>query len=97
MSSFLVQQLQTIYGAHPHSYSVGIGDFSPGAKRPACDADHTRPSGSEVYANGQHLAMRRVLDENVGEQRVVVGREVWSEIISAGRPICLIVKQGEAN
>jgi hypothetical protein len=81
MSSFLVQQVQAISEAHPPTYSMGIGDFSPGAKRPGCDAVHTRPLGSEVewvevYAQGQHLAMRWVLDENVGEQTVVVGIEV---------------------
>jgi hypothetical protein len=53
--------------------------------------------GSEVYAQGQHLAMRWAFNENVGKQRVVVGQEVWSEIISAGRPVCLEVKQGKAN
>jgi len=76
---------------------MGIGDFSPGAKRPECDAEHTCPPGSEVYAQGQYLAIRWVLDENVGEQRVVLGLEVWSEIIWAGRPICLELKQGKAN
>jgi len=93
MSSFLVQKVQSISGVHPPSYSMGIGDFSPGAKWPDCDAGHTCPPGSEVYAQGQHLARRWVLFENVGEQRVVVGLEVWSEIFSAGRPICLEVKQ----
>ena len=39
--------VQTGPGAHPVSYTVGIGSF-PGVKRPARDVDHPPPSSAEV-------------------------------------------------
>ena len=34
-------------GAHPASYTMGIGSF-PGLKRPGCGVDHPPPSSAEV-------------------------------------------------
>jgi len=38
---------QNCPGAHPASYTMGIGSFS-GVKRPGRDVDHPPPSGAEV-------------------------------------------------
>jgi hypothetical protein len=35
-------------GAHPASYPMGTGAFSPGVKRPGREADHSPPSSAEV-------------------------------------------------
>jgi hypothetical protein len=41
--------VQTGSGAHPTSYTMGIGGPFPGAKaRPGRDADHSPPSSAEV-------------------------------------------------
>ena len=39
--------VQTAPGAHPASYTMGIGSF-PGAKRPGCGVDHSPLSRAEV-------------------------------------------------
>jgi hypothetical protein len=40
--------LATGSGAHPASYEVGTGDFSPGVKRMGHEADHSFPSSAQV-------------------------------------------------
>ena len=39
--------VQTGPGAHPTSYTIGIGSF-PGVKRTGCDVDHKPPSTAEA-------------------------------------------------
>ena len=39
---------QTASGAHPTSYSVGIGDSDHGIKQPRCEADYAPPCSAEV-------------------------------------------------
>jgi hypothetical protein len=40
------QRFNTGYGNHPASYSMGIGAFSSGVKRPARKASHSPPSST---------------------------------------------------
>jgi hypothetical protein len=44
----LLHVVQTGSGAHPASYPVGDGGFSPGVKRPEHEADHLPPASVEV-------------------------------------------------
>jgi hypothetical protein len=39
---------QTGCGAHPVSYSMGIGGSFPGVKRQGLEADHSPPTSAEV-------------------------------------------------
>jgi len=39
--------VQTGPGAHPASYTIGIGSF-PGVKQPECGVDHPSPSSAEI-------------------------------------------------
>jgi hypothetical protein len=45
---FLVHIVQTGTGAHPASYTMVTGDFSPGVKRPGRETDHSPPASAEV-------------------------------------------------
>jgi hypothetical protein len=46
---FSILCVQTGYGAHPASYTMGTGGPFPGGKaRPGRDADHSPPSSAEV-------------------------------------------------
>jgi hypothetical protein len=47
----LLHRVQTESGAHPASYRMGIGDFSPGG-RSVLEADHSPPSSAEVKNGG---------------------------------------------
>jgi hypothetical protein len=40
----LLRSIQTGPGAHPDSYPMGTGSFSPGVKRPGHETDHLSPS-----------------------------------------------------
>jgi hypothetical protein len=40
--------VQTGSDAHPASYPMGTGVFSPGIKRPGHEADHSPPSSAEI-------------------------------------------------
>jgi hypothetical protein len=44
--------MQRDSGAHPASYPMGTGGFSPGVKRPGREADHSLPSIAEVKNDG---------------------------------------------
>jgi len=46
--SFIRNRVQTGHGAHPASFPVGIGVFSPEVKRPRREVDHSPPSSVEV-------------------------------------------------
>jgi hypothetical protein len=57
--SFL-HNAQTGCGAHPASYSMGMGAISPGAKRPRRVAEHTLSFSVEVkvelYLHSPHMS-----------------------------------------
>jgi hypothetical protein len=44
----LLNLVQTGSAVHPTSYSMGIGAFSRGVKRPGREADHSPPTNAEV-------------------------------------------------
>jgi hypothetical protein len=44
----LRRHVHTGSGAHPASYPLSIGGFSPGVKRPEREANHSPPSSAEV-------------------------------------------------
>jgi hypothetical protein len=44
----LLQNVQTVSGAHRVSYSMSTGVLSPGAKRPGREVNHSPPSSAEV-------------------------------------------------
>jgi hypothetical protein len=50
---FFHHSVQTGSVAHPPPYPMGTaGSFSPGVKRPGCEADHSPPSSTEVKNGG---------------------------------------------
>jgi hypothetical protein len=48
----LLRSVQTESGAHPASYPMGTGSFSPGLKRTEREADHSPPSDAEIKNGG---------------------------------------------
>jgi hypothetical protein len=48
----LLHIVQTGCGAHPASYQMGSGAFSPGVKRPEHEVDHSPPTIAEVRKRG---------------------------------------------
>jgi hypothetical protein len=44
--------ISTGYGAHPASYSMGTGDYSPRVKCPGREDQHSPPSSAEVKNGG---------------------------------------------
>jgi hypothetical protein len=40
--------MQTGFGAHPTSYTMGTGGSFPGLKRPGREADHSPPANAEI-------------------------------------------------
>jgi hypothetical protein len=44
----LLHVVQTGSGAHPTSYTMGTGGFSPGLKRPGREANHSPPTSAEL-------------------------------------------------
>jgi hypothetical protein len=48
----LLHSIQTGSRAHPASYPMGVGNFSPGVKRPDRDTNHSPPSSAEVKNGG---------------------------------------------
>jgi hypothetical protein len=47
----LLHIVQNGSGAHPASYPMGTGAFSPGVKRPGLEADHSPPTSAEGQEN----------------------------------------------
>jgi hypothetical protein len=48
----LLHSVQTVSGAHPSSYPMGIGCFPPGIFSSGLEADHSHPSIDEVKNGG---------------------------------------------
>jgi hypothetical protein len=48
VKNFLFHVVHTSSGAHPASYPVGTGGFSPGVKQLEREADHSPPTSAEV-------------------------------------------------
>jgi hypothetical protein len=44
----LLHLLQTGFGVHPTSYTMGTGGSFPAVKRPGREADHSPPTSAEV-------------------------------------------------
>jgi hypothetical protein len=77
----LRQGFQTSCGAHPVSYSLGVGGSFPGVKRPGREADFSPPSSTEFKNTWSYTLIPPYMFMDPLEDLVVDGRIILEWIL----------------